>query len=893
MFKKLNALILTFAMLIGCCIVFSAPDIVKAETEPDGLAYALHITEKKDANQAVTRGDAAGIVIRLLGYDADSIGVEQIFDDVSESHTNAAAIYTAAKLGIISGTEHSIYEPNENVTYEQFIKMVVIALGYEEMAEDLGGYPYGYTTVASRLDLDQSIVLENTEKLEVKTVSQIAENALHAIVFSGTNAIGEEGVTLLYKAFQLEQYSGVVTAIYGASYTPNSYADTEDDVYINDQRYKKGEESGVDDLLGCYVDFYVKEADTEMSTVVFAKKTAGREQEIDPQNVSQVSVDRNEMCISYYKSADSNRIETETLPLEKTSLVYNGFYTDITKSEEDLLDFSDGSIKLIDYNEDRVWDFLVIEQLTTVVVKTYSNTTQSLSFEYPVELGVVSTQTLDFTKYDTVIFEDDLSYSTLKLGDVLEIWLPKNDVFETKVIRLGVSDNIVRGELTEKKNVDKKCVVIDGQTYEFSDDYNAYAPSTFDNLQPGVEYTMYLTTSGKIAYIVNHLNEERVYGYLTNMAIGTFGSVTMKVLMEDGMFHTLDFADKVRVYRDGVDEGSKTPLQATEGFFVNGFFDKNQAQLIRFRPDRDSKVCVIEFAQNELGFDAAMEGHMDGKFIKSRSKFTGTYFNYSQIVYTDNGPEFPFPSTTVCFTVPSDPADFDDEKNFKVGGYTGQRNLVTVDTYNDDAAGVPEIIVRYGSVDVREEFPINSPIAVITDIVQCLDSEGELCDKMTDAMGNSYLAKAEDKVFVDQSTGEPLKRGDVVQVGTTKGGYVQFVDMIFFHDSDAPNGYGYTYTNPSTHARNMADMVIASGALDSERICASGYLTALTSEYIRIQNAAGEDAVFKCSGNNHYLFTVSERGDIVEERIDQANIGDYVVVRCTLSNLQEVVRYVD
>ena len=64
-----------------------------------------------------------------------------MFDDVGSSDENANAIYTAWRMGLISGTEDSMYEPDEPVTYVQLAKMIVQGLGYEQDALNLGGFP--------------------------------------------------------------------------------------------------------------------------------------------------------------------------------------------------------------------------------------------------------------------------------------------------------------------------------------------------------------------------------------------------------------------------------------------------------------------------------------------------------------------------------------------------------------------------------------------------------------------------------------------------------------------------------------------------------------------------------------------------------------------------------
>ena len=69
---------------------------------------------------------------------------------------------------------------------------------------------------------------------------------------------------------------------------------------------------------------------------------------------------------------------------------------------------------------------------------------------------------------------------------------------------------------------------------------------------------------------------------------------------------------------------------------------------------------------------------------------------------------------------------------------------------------------------------------------------------------------------------------------------------------------------------------------------------AVTPQYIKIQNAAGEHAIFSQHDYNHYLYTVYPDSDFIERTmLDQLNVGDYIMLRSTYSDLQEVVRYID
>jgi len=125
------------------------------------------------------------------------------FIDVSENHWARDYIYTAKKLGIINGTSPTTFAPDDNITYEQAIKMVVASLGYNEEATQKGGYPEGYIMVADELVLLDNIEYDAKEFATRENIAFIVENALHAPFYflseSEGTVVREEAVDTLYK----------------------------------------------------------------------------------------------------------------------------------------------------------------------------------------------------------------------------------------------------------------------------------------------------------------------------------------------------------------------------------------------------------------------------------------------------------------------------------------------------------------------------------------------------------------------------------------------------------------------------------------------------------------------------------------------------------------------
>ena len=83
------------------------------------------------------------------------------FSDIPQNHWAIKYINSAKRAGILDGDDIAKFNPDESITYSEFIKMLICLLGYEPMAEVKGGYPHGYMATATQIGL--------TEYLNFKT----------------------------------------------------------------------------------------------------------------------------------------------------------------------------------------------------------------------------------------------------------------------------------------------------------------------------------------------------------------------------------------------------------------------------------------------------------------------------------------------------------------------------------------------------------------------------------------------------------------------------------------------------------------------------------------------------------------------------------------------------
>jgi len=106
-------------------------------------------------NDGITRAEIAAILCRAIGISEETAHSEEMksknyFTDVVTDHWAAGYINAAFDFGAINGYGGGIFAPDEYVTNEQVIKMLVASWGYTEEAESLGGYPNGYMEIAHK-----------------------------------------------------------------------------------------------------------------------------------------------------------------------------------------------------------------------------------------------------------------------------------------------------------------------------------------------------------------------------------------------------------------------------------------------------------------------------------------------------------------------------------------------------------------------------------------------------------------------------------------------------------------------------------------------------------------------------------------------------------------------
>ena len=609
--KKLLALMLSMAMVftIGTSVM-AYPDVKEGTYVSEAVTVLSNLdilngyedgTFKPEAT--ITRAEMAKIVCETLGY--YSMGSDKTpFDDVEPKHWAAGYINTAASLGIINGYGNGKFGPEDTVTYEQAVKMVVCALGYEAMAADRGGWPAGYTSVAANIGLTKGMSSSVRGDIAV-----LIYNALTTPVMEQTSYGSDTRYEVLdgagnkdYKTILTKRDIYIATGIVGDTFNKDEIKfevtrDSEDGEFEASEKeitFLMGN-SDIANYTHQEVEVYVAEDDGEYT--VLAVKAAKKTETFTL--VSDDVKDINGNKITYYvDSLNSSRTKTLTID-ENATIEYNKVALAANETLETKIEGKDDvEIVFIENDGDSDYDVVVMTEYVSAVVETVNASKDKIT------LGS-RTVTFDFDDSNkTYIFLDDegneLTLADFEEDDVVayvsDTANPK-DADYLKIIKL--SNSVIIGTVDSVQN-NEQIVTINDEEYKVIDTAIWNQIST-----PGTEGTFYVGLTGKIVYFDGSAVVGK-YGYVIDA--GTDGwnddEIVIKMLTSKGI-------DKYTL---------RTSLTNKTGFDIDDYI----GETVEYKINSQGLVSSL----NILGTTA-----FDSKYNADTEILNGKYLDKNTLVF--------------------------------------------------------------------------------------------------------------------------------------------------------------------------------------------------------------------------------------------------------------------
>lgn len=616
--KKTLAVVLAFAMILsmGAVSTFAYSDVTAGTKTDEAVTILSNLSIIKGyedgtfkPDETVTRAEMAAIICRTLGYESQaqsSMGTT-VFTDVAADHWASGYVNVAQAQGIINGYGNGLFGPEDKVTYEQAVKMIVSALGYDLAAAQKGGYPTGYLAIASSKGVTKNANGKVGDAAKRSAIAILVYNSLEVQLMDQTSwSTGTDGdkyttldETILSKYLDIKKYKGVVTATpstnTGASYDKNKteqatignaievkyYNDKLTDYPVNNVT-ADANLVDTDALLGKYVIAYIGEDDTTGNDTIYAIALNEGKNTITTVAATQL-VENGEKYWNTndtvgYKTVGSSSIQDLTIASNVTikknftntlsiaNVTTQALASEVTKG---------GTIEFICNDNDNEIEFInIISYTREAVIENVKENNGAYSFDcYVGKLPKIDTEDDD---QKNIIYKDGelVEASALAASDTVSYVQVVDDynIFY-------VSSKTVTGAVTAYDDTDNT-VTIDGVDYDLSKGNTSLTASKLAN-EEGV---FFLNVDGQIAHNETAPTQSGKYAYALAVYDETSGVDTgsyIQVVLADGTVAEYKIADKAQVVDDSntvVTRTSGSTLVNTTAEFKGYFSDMMTVQ---------------------------------------------------------------------------------------------------------------------------------------------------------------------------------------------------------------------------------------------------------------------------------------------------------------------------
>lgn len=864
-FKKALSVVLAFIIAIGITAPASAYQIsddvagtqyAEAATVLGALGIMIGDEGGFRPNDTVTRAEFAKIAVYALGLKdvaESSKGVSK-FPDVGIDHWANGYINVATAQKIVIGHDTGLFKPEDVISYQEAITILIRVLGYEPQALAKGSYPTGYLVTASDIGLTRKANAESGKGASRGITAQLTYNALTINLMEqvgyGDGAKYEVvDKTLLKDKLEITKDEGIVK---GNSVTrlENTSALKKGEVQIGDKTFYAGT-SKADQMLGQYVTYYVKTEENGDETVILAMADKNKNKFVTI-NASDLAeeITTESTSIFYYPDEDSDK--EELILDEKVNVIYND-------KAGDLKNPVTGTITLLETTRDDKFDTVFINEYVNYVVDSTSTASKKIYDKNGLTALDLNTDT---NKNLVVVIEDKdgnaVKFEDIKEWDVLSVY--KN----TNYVKAVVSKDSVTGMITEKSAADE-IVVIGGKEYEIAENLD------FADFTLKLEGTFYLDATGKIAAYNAQSRLSTNYAYLINAGIsdGLEQEFQIKLFTANGQVKTYVAADKIKI---GSTQMSSHEA-ALEALKADGAVKK---QMITFETNSEGKITAIEKATDKTSsFPESFEKDMFALNYKGEGlvfKASGNRLNIVDDSGTTTG-SIKLTDETIIFNIAENETDTDKMEMGSLKSFVDSStyNVEVFDIKEDHTAGMIRV------TNTVSNGKIEAPIAVVEKITHLNNSEDILVDKLYAAVGGEKIELlTEESGILVKDSGKSLQPGDIIQYTLNAKGEIERITVLF------------------DISKKDAEFYASYGAAD-EMAIVYGKVTKKFSDSVNVSVSGGsainynvKDAiVYKFDTTKNNKLTITDAGEISKWE-DDAN-EQRVFIRIYKDKVEEVV----
>lgn len=533
-------------ILIGAMLGSSLSGFASGRNEVNDAVFELSslgvFTGDEEGNlhldDTMTRGEFAKIVSVLTGCDtvaAGTTGGNGQMLDVPVNHWAVGYIDYCIGAGLMLGDGGGIFRPEDTITLEECVKTLVVIMGYDVVAQEEGGYPSGYHSVAIRKHLFNGVNGAPTAPALRRDIMFLIWNALDVpnLVsdYAEEKSYREDPELTIRSVIQNAKNIGVVTGQVTANHEvwliQENPSMEENQIEIDNRVYDVAEEmmSVANSYIGQEVTAYYQKTEAMRNPKIYNLQPTVKN------TVTEVLAEDLETFTSSeitYWDGEGSREKNIRLG-SKTRFFYNDRVE--TKFLEEFADIENGKIRTIDYNDDRQVDLVFVYEYQSYVVEK-ANSNGNLKVKYLAqENGKITVKyeniMLDTTEENAFSISDPkgnaIAYEELEPGTVISVFENHRDSF----VKVVCGDReLLAGRIAVKERDNK--VIIDEKCFGVRDDV------LYQWLDLSRNYDFSIDAYGRVVYAEEHTGEKEEsdwkYGYIYRISSGSFGDKEVLML---------------------------------------------------------------------------------------------------------------------------------------------------------------------------------------------------------------------------------------------------------------------------------------------------------------------------------------------------------------------------
>lgn len=845
---------------------------------------------------SISRAEFTKIVVFTLGLDKLEVEPTE-FVDVSSTHWARHFIKTAYDRKIIDGYGDGNFGPDDNVTYEQALKMIVCTLGYASFAEQQGGYPTGYQTQAAALGLTKGISGTSfSDPAPRGVIAQIVSNALEVEMKeynSATGAYESSTKTLLNDYLGVKKFKGELAGV-GDHVTANcvgallpgqmqmvNVSNPLEYVTIDYTKYTE-DISEMTKHLGKLVTVYYEQkraSDEPMLVAIDDETSKNTEYVINSTQIDSVT----SSGIRYYDNASSAKnvavnfnnvtVRYNGKVVSGTTKLRNKNYTSAagkyTTTEYSVADavkewlspdssfFIYGDVVLLDRESDGKVDDIQINDYQTIVALT-APTTKDYKISDKLKTGNSLVLNPNSTTYTSTIMKNDksINVTSISANDVI---LYAESIDES-LYTLYVTNNKVSGKVT-MLNGDR--IKIDGKEYRLSDICRDYIKSKQSGAEITTNQKVDLYTDKYNTLVFGEVEAEKAqeYAYITTAyeEKGTGDQYISAYLPSRSSSGVTNYKLRERVTVNGSSYSASeavSQLMTTAQYTNKDLTDstlKNKIYGASYSPSASdykySQLARIDFnssgeVSNIITLDAdTTEATNENVSTLERCRDLQEY-TYGSSTFRATGTQFLINSSTVIIYVPGDRAKNGVAKKNSSAFTISEKYYV--EAYDVNASRYAGAVILYGTGASKTVPTKTTEYSIIADVPGGKYDDVLETDINVLSLYKGASTKLEEELTADNVEFANVKVGDVIQYSYDKDGYIcDKVECIKYDDIvSVLNGgtFDWTATQTPSAANNWQSKVF--------------------------------DYNFKDKSHNTSMYTSSELGDIPYSRAAMFNVAE-------------------